>query len=162
MQISENITKMINGQIKAEFESAYLYQDIANYYYEKGLHGFASWFQVQAKEEVEHAEKFIAYLHQEGKNVVLGDIKKLGKDYASLEEPLQIQIDHEALVTSLIHAIYAAARKEDDFRTESFLVWFVDEQAEEEEHSRNLLQEFKFAEKADALIDVDRALAERK
>ena len=85
MQITENITKMINGQIKAEFESAYLYQDIAKKKKKKGLHGFASWFQVQAKEEVEHAEKFIAYLHQEGKNVVLGDIKKLGKDYASLE-----------------------------------------------------------------------------
>ena len=96
--------------------------------------------------------------------VALGGLEKLvaaGK-IDKEEEPLEIQIEHEALVTSLIHAIYAAARKEDDFRTESFLRWFVDEQAEEEEHSRNLLQEFKFAEKADALIDLDRALAERK
>ena len=54
MQISETITKLINDQIKAEFESAHLYQDFANYYYEKGLHGFASWFSVQAKEEVEN------------------------------------------------------------------------------------------------------------
>ena len=42
-------------------------------------------------------------------------------------------------MTSLIHAIYAAAKDVDDFRTIQFLDWFVKEQGEEEKNAQDLI-----------------------
>ena len=73
-KISKKMAKAINEQIIAELESAYIYLNIANYYVENGLAGFGAWFKKQAEEEVEHAEKFIDYLHSNGEKVVLTEI----------------------------------------------------------------------------------------
>ena len=40
--MDRKIKDMINEQINKEFYSAYLYLDFANYYYDKGLDGFAN------------------------------------------------------------------------------------------------------------------------
>lgn len=52
------VSALLNQQINKEFYSAYLYLDIANFYASKGLDGFANWYQVQAKEEQDHAMLF--------------------------------------------------------------------------------------------------------
>ncbi len=38
--MNQNVSKLINQQINAEFYSAYLYLEFANYYGEAGLDGF--------------------------------------------------------------------------------------------------------------------------
>ena len=50
-----NVSSLINDQINNELYSSYVYLDIANYYESKGLDGFANWFEIQAKEELDHA-----------------------------------------------------------------------------------------------------------
>ena len=65
------VSALLNQQINKEFYSAYLYLDIANFYASKGLDGFANWYQVQAKEEQDHAMLFYQYLHNNGQPVIL-------------------------------------------------------------------------------------------
>ena len=60
--INKNITKALNEQIMKEIYSAYLYQSMAAYSAGKNLKGFASWFQIQALEELYHAEKIYNYI----------------------------------------------------------------------------------------------------
>lgn len=53
--LDNKVRDLINEQVTKEFYSAYLYLDFANYYQEKGLDGFAHWFDIQAQEERDHA-----------------------------------------------------------------------------------------------------------
>lgn len=161
-KVSKELVAMINEQINAELESAYIYLEITNYYRFKGMNGFANWFTKQYKEEMEHAEKFMHYLHQEGEQVVLKDVRAPKHEFKSDREPLELQLGHEELVTSLIYKLMDKALEEKDYRTESLLRWYVDEQTEEEEHARDLLEMYDvYAKDNIGLIRMDEKLAQR-
>ena len=49
--MNEKIAALLNDQINKEFYSAYLYLDMANYYDELDLDGYANYYMVQAQEE---------------------------------------------------------------------------------------------------------------
>ena len=53
--LNEKVGSLLNVQINKEFYSAYLYLEFSNFYKEKGLDGYANWYQIQAKEEMDHA-----------------------------------------------------------------------------------------------------------
>ena len=127
--MDKKVSELLNDQINKEFYSAYLYLDMANFYASKGLDGFANWYEIQAKEEQDHAMLFYQYMHNNSEVVTLDAIAK--PDKAALE--------HEKYVTSLINAIYAAAQAASDFRTVQFLDWFIKEQGEEEKNSADLI-----------------------
>lgn len=162
--MDKKIYELINDQINKELYSAYAYYAVAEYYQEHGLHGFHSWFEHQASEEVEHAEKFAEYLQTNGKKVILKSIEVLDKDFKDLREPLVFQVEHEAYVTSLIHAILAEANKQDDFNTQSFLGWFIEEQMEEEKTAKELLCKYDLLAKEGGLglYRLDKDLSKRE
>ena len=161
--LSERIAGMLNEQIVKEMYSAYLYHDMANYYAHRGLKGFASWFSVQAREELEHAMKINGYLLDEGIRPSLGAIAAPEMEYPDDRAPLAAAYEHEKRVTASIDAIFKAADDEDDIRTKRFLGWFVDEQAEEERSSADLISEYDlFGATGHGLYLLDSKLKERK
>lgn len=133
--MDKKVSELLNDQINKEFYSAYLYLDIANFYQTKGLDGFANWYEVQAREERDHAMLFYHYLHNNGEPVTLKTVNQPDKTFSNLMEPLKVGLAHEKYVTSLINSIYAAAHMVNDFRTTQFLDWFIKEQGEEEKNS---------------------------
>lgn len=133
--MDKKVSGLLNEQINKELYSAYLYLDIANYYDRKGLDGFANWYEIQAKEEQDHAMLFYRYLHNNDEEVTLEVIAKPDKTFADLMAPLKAALEHEKYVTGLINTIYAAAQEVNDFRTTQFLDWFIKEQGEEEKNS---------------------------
>ena len=60
--LNEKVGSLLNVQINNEFYSAYLYLEFSNFYKEKGLDGYANWYQIQAKEEMDHALLIMQYL----------------------------------------------------------------------------------------------------
>lgn len=60
--MKNDVQELLNQQINREFYSAYLYLDFACFFEKSGLKGFASWFRVQAREELSHGMLFIRYL----------------------------------------------------------------------------------------------------
>lgn len=130
--MNQEILGQINEQINKEFFSAYLYLDIANYYHEESLDGFANWFQIQAQEERDHAMLFIDYLRNNDAEVVLQEISAPGASYDSAKAPLEVAYAHEKSVTKAIHDLYDKAMQLKDFRTMQYLNWFIKEQNEEE------------------------------
>ncbi len=141
--MDKKVTQLLNDQINKEFYSAYLYLDIANYYDDKGLDGFANWYEIQAKEEEDHAMLFYKYLHNNDISVTLEAIAKPDKTYTDLMGPLEAALEHEKYVTSLINTIYAAAVAANDYRTTQFLDWFIKEQGEEEKNSTDQITKMK-------------------
>jgi len=137
--LKENVTKLLNEQINKEMYSAYLYFDMANFYVNKGMNGFANWFNVQAKEEMDHALLFVKYLQNNGFEVSLAAIAKPDKVFKDLREPLAEALKHEEYVTDSINKIYTEALKVADYRTQEFLNWFIKEQGEEEKNANDLI-----------------------
>ncbi len=160
--LDKRITDLINEQINKEFYSSFFYLDMANYYTDQSLNGFANWFNIQTQEEYAHAMLFLQYLHLNGEKVVLDTIEKPAVVFQNLKHPLQASYDHELLVTKSINNIYAVAFELKDFKTMQFLDWFVKEQAEEEQNSDELCKRFDlFAGDPRGLYMLDQEMAGR-
>lgn len=140
--MNTQVEALLKDQINKEFYSAYLYLAMSNYYYGENLDGFGHWFEVQAREEQEHAMKILKYLQDNGVKVELAAIAAPGADFSDYRAPLTAALKHEQYVTSLIHAIYKQARDSDDFRACQFMEWFVAEQGEEEKSTADLIAKF--------------------
>ena len=160
--MDKRVAELLNDQINKELYSAYLYLDMANFYAAKGLDGFANWYEIQAKEEQDHAMLIYKYLHNNDQDVTLGAIAKPDKEFKSLMDPLTIAHAHEQYVTSLIDAIYDAAQAVKDHRTVQFLDWFIKEQGEEEMNSSSMITKMDlFGDDAKALYMLNSELAGR-
>ncbi len=151
--LHEKVSKLLNEQINKEMFSAYLYLDIANYFANKGLNGFQNWYNVQAREEMDHALFFIAYLQNNEFEVVLEKIEKPTIDYKNFKEPLQEALKHERFVTDSINQIFKQASEVADYRTQQFLQWFVKEQGEEEKNASELILKYDWAKENLFLLD---------
>ncbi|MCI5729447.1 MAG: ferritin [Clostridia bacterium] len=160
--MNEKVAALLNDQINKEFYSAYLYLDMANFYSKKGLDGFANWYEIQAREEQDHAMLMYQYLHNNDEVVTLEAIAKPDKAFTTLMDPLKAGLEHEKYVTSLINTIYAAAQEVNDFRTTQFLDWFIKEQGEEEKNSTDLITKMQlFGDDARSLYMLNSELAAR-
>lgn len=160
--MDKKVAELLNDQINKELYSAYLYLDMANFYDEKGLDGFANWYEIQAKEEQDHAMLIYQYLHNNSEKVTLEAVAKPDKTYETLLDPLTAGLAHEQYVTSLINNIYAAAQEVKDFRTTQFLDWFIKEQGEEEKNSSDQITKMElFGDDAKSLYMLNEELKGR-
>ncbi|MCL2333012.1 MAG: ferritin [Actinomycetia bacterium] len=99
------------------------------------LDGYAHWYYVQYKEEMDHALIFYNFVMNAGGQVKLGAVEAPPSDFDSLEAVLSQTLEHEQSVTALIYAIVEEAQDNKDFKTIQFLDWFVKEQVEEEDNA---------------------------
>ena len=160
--LNEKVAELINDQINKEFYSAYLYLDFSNYYQEEGLDGFANWYMIQAQEERDHAILMMQYLQNNGEKVTLEAIAKPDKELKDKLQVLELGLEHEQYVTSLIHNIYDAAYNVRDFRTMQFLDWFVKEQGEEEKNAEDMIKKMQmFGDDAKGLYMLNSEMAAR-
>ena len=162
MKISEAMTAAINDQIKAEFDSAYIYLAMSAYFEDAGLAGMSHWMSKQYKEEVEHAEKFIEYLYERGARVIIPEIAKPKESYNDALDVFKTAYAHEQYVTSRIYKLVDLAVSEKDYATQSMLKWFVDEQMEEEDNTGGIVAKLEFlGGDKHSVYMVDRELATR-
>lgn len=160
--LKKEVAKLLNEQINKEFFSAYLYLDISNYYYEKGLDGFGNWFKVQAQEERDHAMLILQYMQNNSQKVTLGKIEAPAMSYSDFGAPLNESLKHEQFITESIHAIYDEAVKNKDYRTMQFLDWFIKEQGEEEKNAEDLITKYNvFGTDSKGLYMINSELASR-
>ena len=83
------VYELLNDQINKELYSSYLYLSFADYYEEEGLEGFANWYEIQAKEERDHALIFRNYLHENGCKVKLLAIDQPDKEFTTIRDESQ-------------------------------------------------------------------------
>ncbi len=152
MQISENMAKKINEQIEAEFFSYWTYLAMAYKLHHMGFKGFAAWYEAQATEEMTHATKMAGYLVEVGAEVKLGTLKAPKSDYSSVQEIVKTALDHEKMITGRINDLIDVAQSENDRATENFLMWYIDEQVEEESTARQLLEMVELAKEKIQLL----------
>ncbi len=141
--MNKKILKMLNEQITKELYSSILYLQMAAWYENENLSGFAHWMQVQSQEELDHAKIFYQFICDSGGMVEIGAILKTPITYSSPLDVLEKSLEHEKIVTKAIHNLMKAAMDENDYPTTSFLNWFVNEQVEEEATFSKLIDNVK-------------------
>jgi ferritin len=133
----------LNEQVNAELWSAYLYLSMSYDMDNKGYEGMASWFALQAKEEFDHATRIMKYIGGADGKVALAPIEAVKQEWASPQEAFEETLAHEKVVTGKIHKLMDLALELKDYATQNMLKWFVDEQVEEEDTMRKIVEKLK-------------------
>ena len=160
--ISKKLAEAINKQINAEMWSAYLYLSMSMDTFSKGFKGIANWFKVQFLEEQAHAAIMINYLHAQNEKVTLAPIAKVTTEWKDVLATFEDTLIHEQGVTKMINNLCDIAAKDNDYASQNFLAWFVDEQVEEEQNVRDLIFQCKMANGNNAgMMLIDKELGAR-
>lgn len=141
--LNKKIEAALNAQINAEMWSAYLYLSMASYCHSLGQTGMARWFEVQFKEEQDHAKILFNFIIQRNGNVTLTAIDAVPTAWDSILHVFEDTLVHEESVTKLINDLFALTTQENDYATQSMLKWFIDEQVEEEENAQTIIDNLK-------------------
>ena len=137
--LSKKLHEAMNAQINAELWSAYLYLSMSVDAEAKGLKGVANWFYVQFQEEQDHARILMNYINSRDAKVELKPIAEVRTSWDSPLEMFRDTLEHEQKVTAMINNLAAIAAGDKDYASSNMLVWFIDEQVEEEESAREMI-----------------------
>ncbi len=160
--LKKKVEDALNAQINAEMWSAYLYLSMSAYCYANNMPGFGHWFDIQYQEETDHAKIFFNYVVQRDGRVELKPIDAVPTEWKSPLDVFESTLSHEQKVTSLINDLFALSTEEKDFATQSMLKWFIDEQVEEEDNARTIIDNLKMIkDNGYGLYMLDKELAAR-
>ncbi len=160
--LSKTMEKALNGQVNAEFYSAYLYLSMSSYFDSVGLPGCANWMKMQFQEEWMHGSKIYDYVIERGGRVILQAIDQPPSSWDSAQSVFEEVLKHEQKVTGLINNLANQAQDERDHATSIFLQWFISEQVEEEATAGGILDRIRLiGDNSAALLALDQELAAR-
>ena len=146
MKLDTKLAKALNAQVNVELSASHNYLAIAAYFDSQGLGGFAKWFRAQSSEETEHGMRIYDYIQRRDDRVSLEAIAQPKSDFQSPSAAIYAALDMEKDVTQRIHDLYSLSKDVEDYATQSMLNWFIDEQVEEEDSFRTILDKTEAAE----------------
>lgn len=150
------VATALADQANHEFFAAHSYQAIALWCAYNEYPGFASFFEAQATEEREHAEKFIEHLLDRGVPPELSAMEKPKGDFSSLSEVAGYALSLEKLNSEKIRNCYEISLDCKDYESQTLLLWFINEQVEEEAWADRMITLTKRAECPGAALNLDR------
>ncbi len=143
IDLSVKIQEALNDQIRCEAYASNFYLALAYWCDEQALEGCKKFFMRQADEERMHMLKIYDYMSESGVHPQTPAIAQPPLTYESIQNAFKKVFDQERSVTQSIHNLLALAQSENDFNTQQFLQWYVDEQREEEAVIRTILDRIK-------------------
>ena len=160
--LKEKMIEELNNQINEEFFSAYLYLSMSAYFESTGLKGFSNWMMVQYNEEMEHGMKIYNYLLSQGADIKLKAIAEPASKWDSPLNAFNETLKHEQHITERINFLVDIAEELKDRATYNFLQWYINEQVEEEENDREIIDKLELvADSKNGLFMLDKELSER-
>jgi len=160
--ISKKLTQVLNEQVNAEYFSAYLYHSMSAFAENAGLKGIAHWLFIQAREEMAHGVHIYQYILERGAVPSFAAIEKPPVSFSGIEDLFTQVLAHEQKVTALINQVATLAMKENDHACYQFIMWYVNEQVEEEASVSDILSKIKMIGKNKGLLlNLDNELAAR-
>lgn len=138
-RLEESIIKVLNYQIEKELESSQIYRAMSTWLDDKGWVNGTTLFFNYADEELGHMSKIYKYLFEKNCKAVVPTVGKVKQDFKDVKELLELALEHEIEITENWNSIANLASKTKDNDTYSFALLFVNEQREEEDKIRNIL-----------------------
>ncbi len=143
IMLSKKMETALNKQIALEGYASFLYLAMASWCDNEGFEGCANFMHRQSEEEKEHMLKIFHYISEVDGFALTPAIKKPPHTFKSIREMFQKVYAHEQKVTKSIHELVALSLSEKDHSTYNFLQWYVEEQREEENLMRTILDKIK-------------------
>lgn len=164
MELSQRLQDALNEQVRLEYEAAKIYNGMRIYLDDLGAPGAKQWMTKQTYEEMEHAQDFITFILEAGGEVPsLGAIDEVTCKYDGLCDVWRTGLEHEKKISASIRDILEIAIEEKHYGAENFLRTYVDEQIEEEDNFRGVLEMLELTEDdKGAMFRADQILGERQ
>ena len=145
--LNKEIISLLNNQIWLENMSSYYYLKLSVLCNENGFSGVSKFFVDQSNEEREHMMKIFNYMLEQ-------DVEPVVPSYNYIEEDEDLKnfnllyifensLVNEKEITNSINELVIKCKETGDSRTENFLTWFVEEQNEEEQKFKGLIDDLK-------------------
>lgn len=142
MSIHPEVMDLLNQQIALEMKASASYLAMASWCDQRELLNSKSFFYKQAEEEREHGMKIFNFINDAGGAAISPSVLDVNNEFESLRGIYELALEQEINVTQSIYKAFKKARQVDDFASEVFLQWFVNEQVEEEDTVRSILDIF--------------------
>ncbi len=160
--MAQDLLEMFQQHLTMERNASAQYFAISNWFLERELRGFSSFFKKESEDEQKHATKFAEYLIARGQSPLLQQLPQPQNEWLSIEEIFSASFQMEADVTTSLHQLYSIAERSSDVRTTVFLDPTIETQTESEDDFAYLLGRVKFSEnQPSALLIIDGELAAR-
>lgn len=160
--MNQRMCTAMNEQIKYELESYYIYLSMVAYFHFLNLDGMAHWLRCQANEEMIHAMKFFDHILDRGETITLFDLQQLKTTWTCPRSAWEDAYAHEKFITGKINGLMKIAREENEYLAEPLLVWFANEQIEEENNTSRIASQIAMIENDQAgILMLDRELGAR-
>ncbi|MEM7361683.1 MAG: ferritin [Bacteroidota bacterium] len=162
LRIPREVVEMLNEQIAQENLSSFAYLSQAVWCDRRGYQGAAKFLYKQSADEREHMLRIMAYLNELEAEIMVPTQQKVDSSHASLQDIFTEVLANEVKVTASIHTIVEYVLKVKDYRTFSFLQWFLEEQREEERIAQRAVELFDIMGKDGGVGQymIDQALGE--
>ncbi|NBC26422.1 MAG: ferritin [Bacteroidetes bacterium] len=160
--LNKQIESLLNKQIKHEFEAGNWYLSMSSWADVNGFEGAARFFLEQSKEENFHGMKIFHFINNREGHAKAPSVTGPDTEFNSYRHLFERSLELEKENTRLIDDLVDAAREANDHATEQFLQWYVDEQVEEEELFRSILDKLNIlGDKGPGLYMLDQELGQR-
>ncbi len=161
--MNKDLNKDFNLQINCELYSGYLYLGMSEWLNRHGWIGAAHWMQIQALEEMTHAEGLMKWVQRNDGELELPAIEAVEIKFDSLLDVFEKAEAHEKYITENINKLVESSKKSADRASKLFLDWYVMEQVEEEENARDNILGIKLCkDDRAALIAWDHGMSHRE
>ena len=142
MTIHPEVMDALNEQVALEMHASASYLAMASWCDQRELLNSKAFFYKQAEEERAHGLKIFNFINDAGGAAISPAVPEVNNDFESLREIYEKSLDQEIGVTQSIYKCFSKARSTNDYASEVFLQWFVNEQVEEEDTVRSILDVF--------------------
>lgn len=119
--ISDKMIALLNNQLQDEMINHNLYRSFSLYYKSVGLPKMCEYFELRAKEELEHHNWIYGYLKACGVPLQYPDIPAINEDVTDEITPVKLTVDKEIETTMYINEIVKLAMSEGDYGTLAWL-----------------------------------------
>jgi ferritin len=144
--LNKEVLSLLNNQIWLENMSSYYYLKLSVLCNQNGFNGVSKFFLEQSNEEREHMMKIFNYMLEQDTEPVVPSynyIEEEGIIDFNLLTLFENSLTNEKEITNSINELVIKCKEVGDSRTENFLSWFVEEQNEEEQKFKDLVEDLK-------------------
>jgi ferritin len=145
--LPKKVEEILNVQVEKEDYSSQLYLAMASWAENKGMEGVAAWLYAQSEEERLHMLKLVKYINERDGVAVIQGMETPPSDFKDVFSMFDQVLDHEKYISASINEIVAVCIAENDFTTQNWIQWFVNEQIEEEASVRAIIDKLNLVGK---------------
>ena len=137
--LDQRIEKILNDQVTIEGNASHKYLAAAGWCDMKGFSGAAKFLYEHSDEERMHMMKLVNYVIDKGGKVIFSNLDEPRSEFTSIKQLLQYAYESEQIVTEAVNKIVTLTLDVGDHTTHNFIQWYVNEQLEEENLYRSIL-----------------------